>query len=53
VDVVEPGPLLDDLKRTLRRHMLRELPLDKSCTLRDLDFDRCTRSTRRDHGFLL
>jgi hypothetical protein len=35
--ITEPGPLLDDLKRTLRRYMLRELPVDNSCTLRDLN----------------
>ncbi len=34
----EPGPLLEDLKRALRLHMLRELPVDRSCTLRDLNF---------------
>ncbi len=33
----EPGPLLEDLNRTLRLHMLRELPVDASCTLRDLN----------------
>jgi hypothetical protein len=33
----EPGPFLEGLKRALRLHMLRELPVDRSCTLSDLN----------------
>lgn len=30
-------PLLEDLKRAMRRHMLAALPVDPTCTLRDLE----------------
>jgi hypothetical protein len=34
----EPGPLLSDLRRACWRHMVRELPVDPTATMRELDF---------------
>lgn len=36
-DTIEQPALLGDLERAMKRFMLRELPIDRSCTLRELD----------------